>query len=611
MRKTLLFAIGAALTLASCESTSLTENDVLAQKSEGVSFTSMGTKASGAFFENGDQIAVSAFSQDAPYAEGVKYTYGSDNVFESADPIEYANDQSDLSFFAVYPYVDGSDYSSFVINTDQSSHENYTTSDLMTASVEATHEECPDLYFTHCLTNLNFNIESSDVDTNDAVVRVNAMNNVSCDFENEKFTASGNVATITAREEGENYFQSIVAPQNIEAEAEFVSVTVGGVEYTWAPAKEVVLEAGKTYNLNMKISDGELEINGLVNPWDVEPTVDESVDRYVKTLHAATKGNNLTGVKFIIVGDGFVADDMKPGGDYHVCMENAAEAILDIEPMTSYADYVNIYSVNAISNKKGVTSTWLNENSNDTVFDTYISNDGTTEIGGTHNTAFEYAREVPGFDRTKDIVIVMVNADKYAGTCYSYSDNSVVGYVPYLLSDGHVLDYEHGSVHYDDILHHEIVGHGFGKFVDEYIYYYDEIDSQTKEDFSQSRLIFGMGYNLTVDYNDVPWDNLIGVDGYDEVDMFEGGYFYSQGVWRSEYNSCMNNNIPYFSATCRELIVKRIMEQAGVEYDFDSFVAIDKSSGANKAPEVARVPSQMVTDPSLYLHSPVLINLNE
>lgn len=48
-----------------------------------------------------------------------------------------------------------------------------------------------------------------------------------------------------------------------------------------------------------------------------------------------------------------------------------------------------------------------------------------------------------------------------------------------------------------------------------------------------------------------------------------------RGVFRSEPNSCMNNNVPYFSAISRESIVKRIMQYAGEPYSFEEFKAHD------------------------------------
>ena len=75
----------------------------------------------------------------------------------------------------------------------------------------------------------------------------------------------------------------------------------------------------------------------------------------------------------------------------------------------------------------------------------------------------------------------------------------------------------------------------------------------------------------------VGWSHLIFDDRYsDIVDIYEGGYMHNRGVFRSEPNSCMNNDIPYYSTISRESIVKRIKAYAGETYSFEDFVKNDK-----------------------------------
>ena len=88
----------------------------------------------------------------------------------------------------------------------------------------------------------------------------------------------------------------------------------------------------------------------------------------------------------------------------------------------------------------------------------------------------------------------------------------------------------------------------------------------------------GWGKNLSLDgkYNTVPWNHLINDNRFNDiVDIYEGGYFHLRGVYRSEQNSCMNNNIPYYSSWSRELIVRRIKMLAGETFNFDDFAAND------------------------------------
>ena len=51
---------------------------------------------------------------------------------------------------------------------------------------------------------------------------------------------------------------------------------------------------------------------------------------------------------------------------------------------------------------------------------------------------------------------------------------------------------------------------------------------------------------------------------------------HTRGGFRTEQNSCMNNNIPYYSAISRQAIVERIMEYAGEEFSFEEWKAKDK-----------------------------------
>lgn len=88
----------------------------------------------------------------------------------------------------------------------------------------------------------------------------------------------------------------------------------------------------------------------------------------------------------------------------------------------------------------------------------------------------------------------------------------------------------------------------------------------------------GWGQNLSLSgrYEDVPWYHLIHDARYNDiVDIYDGGYFHSDGVYRSEYNSVMNNNVPYLSTWSRELAVRRIKELAGETFSYEEFVAND------------------------------------
>jgi hypothetical protein len=109
--------------------------------------------------------------------------------------------------------------------------------------------------------------------------------------------------------------------------------------------------------------------------------------------------------------------------------------------------------------------------------------------------------------------------------------------------------------------------------------------------------------SLTGKMSEVPWSHLIFHEKYSEfVDIFEGGFMHNRGVYRSEQNSCMNNDIPYYSTISRESIVKRIKAYAGEEYSFEDFVANDVVEAGN---------TETKSFDSGYLYNPVASRQHE
>ena len=115
--------------------------------------------------------------------------------------------------------------------------------------------------------------------------------------------------------------------------------------------------------------------------------------------------------------------------------------------------------------------------------------------------------------------------------------------------------------------------------------------------------------------NEVPWSHLIFHEKYNQiVDIFEGGYMHSRGVFRSEQNSCMNDEIPYYNTISREVIVKRIKQIAGEPYSFEEFVANDViEAGVEETRAQLNIPATLAR-PKSHGHAPVIMgklpNLN-
>lgn len=81
---------------------------------------------------------------------------------------------------------------------------------------------------------------------------------------------------------------------------------------------------------------------------------------------------------------------------------------------------------------------------------------------------------------------------------------------------------------------------------------------------------------------------------------------HTRGVFRSEQNSCMNNNIPYYNTISRETIVKRIKQYAGETYSFEDFVKNDSREAAVATESRSYVSGYKETNSYNHQHSPII-----
>lgn len=323
----------------------------------------------------------------------------------------------------------------------------------------------------------------------------------------------------------------------------------------------------RTGEIVFKLKNEDYTHTCTVNQYDYEYGEDEWL-----TLQKATRGNN-GGINIVILGDGYDAKDIS-SGDYLTNIKQEVEYFFGIEPYTTYRDYFNVYTAFPLSTETGVG----------TVNTIRYNRFNTTYTGGVGLTAdydeiFNYALNAPTVtqDNLKQTLIIIVpNSTDYGGITQMWEDGSAIAFCP-LSTYGYPLDSR-------GVIQHEAGGHGFGKLGDEYIYHNAFIDfcnclccGHTDEFNNAKNLGWYENLSLTGKMHEVPWSHLIFDNRYsDIVDIFEGGFMHNRGVFRSEQNSCMNNNIPYYSTISRESIVKRIKRYAGETYSYEEFVANDR-----------------------------------
>ena len=326
---------------------------------------------------------------------------------------------------------------------------------------------------------------------------------------------------------------------------------------------------------------------------------DYSQDGVVTTLQTATKGN---GIDIVLMGDAY-SDRQIADGTYRTDMENLYNNLFTEEPYKSFKDHFNVYYVNVVSVTEGYEH-------GGAALGGYFGNG--TLVGGNDNAVFDYAlNAISEEEMDEALLIVAMNSDNYAGTCYMYYPETNADYgngvsVSYFPKGGDATTFA-------QLLHHEACGHGFAKLADEYAYedmwnvpsdYASEIQSQ------QANWGWWKNVDFTSDTSAIRWSNFINDARYanEGLGAFEGGLTYWNGVWRPTENSIMRHNTGGFNAPSREAIYYRIHKLAygdSWEYDYEEFVEWD---AINRT--AAAAAKRKSTKPATYkpTHAPIIVN---
>ena len=362
-----------------------------------------------------------------------------------------------------------------------------------------------------------------------------------------------------------------------------VTITVGEMPRT---TDSFTFETMGTYgNWNSETHTGRAgEIVFLLNSKERRVTMDvqqydsDNYDGEVITNQTATVGD---GVNIVFMGDCFDARDIAKGpyvqDSYLSGINEAIGYYFAIEPYKSYRDYFNVYTVVGMSDDSGIGTV---NTIKDAKFGSQYSLDG---IAPNIETTYQYAMLAPTVNEdnlNKTLIVMVENTTDYGGICYMWSDGSAIAVCP-MSRDAYPFDFR-------GLVQHEAGGHGFAKLADEYIYTNGFIASCScrnphLKEFNEGKAK-GWFRNLSTngDHNSVEWAHLFANPDYSNiVDMYEGGYFHTRGIYRSEANSCMNNNIPYYSAISRQEMVERIMRYAGEQFSLADFYDKDVRDASN------------------------------
>lgn len=322
-------------------------------------------------------------------------------------------------------------------------------------------------------------------------------------------------------------------------------------------------------------------------------------------LQRHTKGK---GINIVFIGDGYDAEDISKE-NYLNDVREGMEYFFAIEPYKTYKDYFNVYVDFPLSYESGVCSNvniWRT-----TKFDTTYGagDDGRLKVNFDDMMAY-VLNDVTGTvvnagNVNQTLIISILNSDVYEGLTNMWFTGAAIAAVPH-------SRYSYPN-DYRGLIQHEAGGHGFGKLDDEYIYHRDHIRNCpcqccTHADDVEFWKSIGWDRNVSLNgkYKDIDWKHLIFDDRYqDIVDIYEGAHMHSDGIYRSELNSCMNNNVPYYSTISRQAIVERILDYAGEKFDFETFVSMDSREMGDKF--LTRSGSQGSVSSPIYGNAPRMV----
>ena len=310
-----------------------------------------------------------------------------------------------------------------------------------------------------------------------------------------------------------------------------------------------------------------------------------------------------TGPDLIIMGDGFIAEDIE-NGTYVTIMKQAINEFFTIQPFNKFQDKFNFYYVNAVSpqrlNPSEVPWNGAVGSGCITKFNTVLQNN-TTFIYGNHDLIKEYAMKAlrtNAEERIKNAtIVVMVNTPSHAGTCWNfYPNNPTTDY-----GEAMAIAYCALGVNPADrqqLMYHEICGHGFGKLDDEYYFgglfpnlgntdYFEAMkkdhaaglwrnaDYYVDEELKTKYSVYGTWENTSS--TNVYWKDLFGTENdyetKESLGVFKGACTFAEGFCRPTENglkSIMHYNTGCFNAPSRRQILYRIQKLLGATYAFGS-----------------------------------------
>lgn len=236
------------------------------------------TKATDTEFEYSDQVGVYVVNEPESlqptgnHVDNMRFTY--DGSWNPDTPIYWKNKTTRAEFYCYYPYnssISDLDAYRFTVNTDQTSDDNYKSSDFLWGKTEKVSptEDAVSITMRHLMSKVIVRLVAgngyNDEDMCNASVAICGLKaSALINLTNGKVTADGDMADIYPGLE-DDIRRAIVIPQSVES-TDLIKVSID--DKTYILNQSVTFESGKQHTCTITVEKTNQGINIGIGGWE-------------------------------------------------------------------------------------------------------------------------------------------------------------------------------------------------------------------------------------------------------------------------------------------------------------------------------------------------------
>lgn len=243
------------------------------------------TKVTDAAYEQGDQTGIyvvnntesgesGTLANSGNYVDNMRFTY-TDNWAPDTE-IYWADKTTKADFYCYFPYGTPADVTAypFSVRADQSSLENYKASEFLwgkAAGISPTADAVP-IITNRSMSNMLIYLQPGNGFTEETFaaasksVRIcNVRTDATVDLRTGVATATGSSIEIVPYDEG-GYYRALIVPQTVADGLNLITVTVDGMEYTFAKGFTFEPNVQHKFTITVNKSSGGVDIS--IGGWE-------------------------------------------------------------------------------------------------------------------------------------------------------------------------------------------------------------------------------------------------------------------------------------------------------------------------------------------------------